>query len=136
MDYVIIPLSDLVEAKSNPNDPVSLKMTPQRTGRVIFDRSRPLFPLKASYDVRRESILRPDPVLGRDVEPSGDSVPLFEDYDPTNPVWLPGVVDDLVIVNMRILIGLPRTMQVHMRPHGGIHLRLHQRRRCLHRCRL
>ena len=74
-------------------------MTPQRSGRVIFDKSRPLFPLKASYDVRRGSILRLDTDLGRDVVPSGEPVPLFVDfeckgYDPVDPVLPPGVTDD------------------------------------------
>ena len=60
-DYVVISNSYLLDAKVSPNDRESWRLTPQRVGRVIFDKSKPPeFALKQVFDVRRESILRTD----------------------------------------------------------------------------
>ena len=77
-DYVVIPLTQLVNAQSFPNDPSSWRLTPQRPGRVIFNRNTPMFPLKASYDVRRESILEIDMTTGKPQAPLGAPVPLLD----------------------------------------------------------
>ena len=77
-DYIVIPFTQLVEAKTLPNERASWRVTPQRTNRVLFDRERPLFPLKASYDAQRESILRFDHVSGKFETPQGEPVPIFD----------------------------------------------------------
>ena len=52
-DYIVIPLSVLGDAKHDPHDISAWRLTPQRTGRAIFDKSNPQFPLKPAYDAHR-----------------------------------------------------------------------------------
>ena len=86
-DYMVIPLSDLGDAKHDPNDLSNWRATPTRTGRVIFDKLNPQFPMKSAYDVSRESILRRDSAAGHLEAPPGTRVPLFQQEagDPTVP---------------------------------------------------
>ena len=77
-DYSAITLSQLGGAKHDLHDVNAWRITPQRTGRVIFDRTNPRFPLKPAYDVLRESILRYDAQLGRHYAPQGTEVDLFD----------------------------------------------------------
>ena len=77
-DYVVMPLADLAEAKHDPNNSSSWHVTPTRSGRVIFDKSNPTFPLKKHYTLARERILRDDEHTGDLVEPDGDEVPMFD----------------------------------------------------------
>jgi hypothetical protein len=59
-DYIVISLAYLYDAKMQPNDRDSWRLTPQRVGRIFFRQDQIRFPLKAAYDVRRESILQCD----------------------------------------------------------------------------
>ena len=77
-DYCVIPLSLLADAKANPMDFDSWRITPERSGRVLFDKANPRFPLKPAYDYLRESILRFDPVSGFREAIPGSEVPLFD----------------------------------------------------------
>ena len=66
-----------------PNDRDSWRLTPQRVGRIYFRQDQIRFPLKAAYDVRRESILQcdvpsrplPSVLWGESPENLEDSVP-------------------------------------------------------------
>ena len=81
-DYIVISLAYLYDAKMQPNDRDSWRLTPQRVGRIFFRQDQIRFPLKAAYDVRRESILQcdvpsgplPSVLWGESPENLGDSV--------------------------------------------------------------
>ena len=74
----MIPLSLLADAKANPMEFDSWRITPERSGRVLFDKANPRFPLKPAYDYLRESILRFDPVSGFRKAVTGSEVPIFD----------------------------------------------------------
>ena len=59
-DYIVISLSYLYDAKMQPNDRDSWRLTLQRVGRNYFRQDQIRFPLKAAYDVRCESMLQCD----------------------------------------------------------------------------
>ena len=59
-DYIVISFSYLYDAKNQPNDRDSWRLTPKRVGRIYFRQDQIRFPFKAAYDVRRESILQCD----------------------------------------------------------------------------
>ena len=56
----------------------SWHVTPTRSGRVIFDKTNPTFPLKKLYQQARETILRRDQETGELAEPDGDDVQMFD----------------------------------------------------------
>ena len=89
---VVIPLHMLAEAKTRPNERESWRMTPKRTGRVIFDAANPRFPLKPAYDLRRESILKQDLLLGNHYVQWGEAPTVLDagSAPPLVPEALPG----------------------------------------------